>query len=209
MLLLSVLLLGACKKESIYYNYSNDLQSFQGSGLAYLRTQPNFDSLYKVIDRLEDVGGALERENVTFFALTNRSFELAFQNLNKVRERANKTPIYVDDVPLVTLDTLMKRYLFAEEITTESLEDVKDGAFFASQANDHEMHVQYRRRNAMGYLGGGSQQLVFTEPNGSIFERYWERTYTISVNIQTNNAVIHVLSPDHNFGFGLLNSVDY
>ena len=202
----AALLLTSCEKGDDYYaNYENSVQVYDGNAYSYLESQPGvYDSLLLVLDRLVPLRDTLKNENVTLFALTNQSFQLAIENLNKKRAVANKAPLYLEDLKRNDLDSIMSRYIFKGSILTDDLSDLVDGDFYLGIKHGYEMHIQYNKLNASGFVKGGQQQLLFTDPNNSIFERYWQRTPTNSVNIRTENAVIHVLSPNHDFGFNKL-----
>lgn len=196
----------ACEKGNYYYEgYQNTIKTYDGNIYQYLENNKGvFDSLLLVLDRIYPLQDSLKKEGVTLFAPTNQSFQLALQNLNAQRKLANKKPLYLEDVKRDVLDTLISRYMFTDEITTENIRLLKDGRLKKSMNYQYEMHVKYGVLNASGYVGGGQQQIVFTDPNNSIFERYWEKSVTNSVNIHTNNGIIHILTPSHNFGFGKL-----
>lgn len=200
------LLLTSCQKGDDYYaNYENQVQAFEGNAYSYLEAQTGvYDSLLLVMDRLVPLRNTLKNDNITLFALTNQSFQLAIENLNKKRAIADKGPLYLEDLKLSDLDSVMSRYIFEETILTSDLNDLVDGDFYNGITHGYRMHIQYKKLNASGFVGGGQQQLIFTDPNESIFERYWQRSPTNSVNIKTDNAVIHVLSPNHDFGFNKL-----
>jgi len=63
------------------------------------------------------------------------------------------------------------------------------------------MHIEYSKENASGYVGGGAQIVRYSDTKEGFVRTYWERSQTSAVNIKTNNAVIYVISPTHNFGF--------
>lgn len=200
-----VFLLGSCKKSSEYYSYENKIQEFPGNTYDYILSQKNvYDSLLLVLDRLEPIKETLKNENVTFFAITNKSFDNAIKDLNIKRAIANKAPLYLKDINILNLDTLMCRYIIRGALPTDTVAKLVDGLFIPSLKYGYRMHAQYRQLNASGYVNGGQQQLVFTDPNESIFQRYWESIPTNSVNISTKNSIVHVLAPDHNFGFNKL-----
>lgn len=204
LLLLSSLF--SCEKGNLYYeNYENEIKTFDGNSYEYLETNRGvFDSLLLVLDRIFPLQDTLRNKEVTLFAPTNESFTIALQNLNTQRRLGNKKPVYLEDIDRAELDTLISKYLFNEIITTESIRRMKDGIYKYGVDHAYKMHVKYNVLNASGYVGGGQQQIIFTDPNYSIFERYWDKTTTNSVNIYTSNGVIHILTPSHDFGFGKL-----
>jgi len=202
---ITIVIASSCKKQSEYYKYENKIQDYNGNAYDYILSQNNvYDSLILVLDRLEPLKDTLKNKNVTFFAITNKSFDNAIKDLNIKRAISNKSPLYLKDIDLLSLDTLMCRYIIKGSLKTDSVQKLVDGLFIQSLKYNYQMHTQYRSLNASGFVNGGQQQLVFTDPNESIFERYWESIPTNSVNISTNNSIIHVLAPDHNFGFNKL-----
>ena len=66
------------------------------------------------------------------------------------------------------------------------------------------MHVFYMLLSSSGLEQGGRQQLVFSDVNNSIYQRYWNSTTTETVNFNTQNGVIHTLTARHEFAFGKL-----
>src|SRR5690606_6950688 len=206
LVLMGCFTLSSCEKGDSYYeNYENQIQVFNGNAYEYLESQPGvYDSLLLVLDRLVPLRDTLKNEDVTLFALTNKSFELAIQNLNNKRAAGNKAALSLEDLDRRGLDSVMCRYILKGDLQTDNVRELVDGIYLPSLKYGYEMHVQYDVLNASGFVSGGQQQLIITDPNESIFERYWQRTPTNAVNIKTNNAVIHVLSPSHDFGFNKL-----
>lgn len=205
---LLVLLLGttlfACKKTDLaYYNYENNLKDYKGSALDYIKSQPGvYDSLLVVLDRLPAIEDSLQNENVTLFAVTNKSFQISVESLNAVRKKTNKAPIYLATADLDQLDTMMCRYIIRGKLTTVDFESYSDGLLLKSLKYNYSMHVAYTKANASGFHGGGPGIITFTDPKNSIFVRYWQSTPTNAVNIKTDNATVNVIAPGHDFGFG-------
>ena len=205
--LLAVLLsttLFACKKSNLaYYNYENNLKDYKGSALEYIKSQPGvYDSLMVVLDRLPAIEDSLQNENVTLFAVTNKSFQISVESLNAVRKKTNKAPIYLATADLAQLDTMICKYIIPGKLTTADFESYSDGLLIKSLKYQYAMHVAYTKANASGFNGGGPAIITFTDPKNSIFVRYWQSTPTNAVNIKTNNAVVNVIAPGHDFGFG-------
>ena len=205
--LLAVLLsttLFACKKTDLaYYNYENNLKDYKGSALEYIKSQPGvYDSLMVVLDRLPAIEDSLQNENVTLFAVTNKSFQISVESLNAVRKKTNKAPIYLATADLAQLDTMICKYIIPGKLTTADFESYSDGLLIKSLKYKYAMHVAYTKANASGFNGGGPAIITFTDPKNSIFVRYWQSTPTNAVNIKTNNAVVNVIAPGHDFGFG-------
>lgn len=205
-LLIAVLiscLFGCKKSDSEYYNYQNKIQQFDGNALQYLEAQTGtYDSLLLVLDRLPALKDSLSQRKLTVFAVTNKSFEISVGNLNDIRKRNNKAPIYLADMNIAQLDTMASRYFVRGIYETMDLSAYVDGLMVKSIVHDYPMHVMYNKLDASGFNGGGPQILTFSDTKESIFVRYWQRTPTNAVNIKTNNAIVNIVSPGHDFGFG-------
>lgn len=192
----------ACQKESIYHDYENTIKEFDGTALQYLQSQKNtFDSLLFVLDRLPHLKDSLSSRNVTLFAPTNQSFQAAIKNLNIERKAQGKTALYLKDCDLDELDVLTAKYILRGARTTDTYAPFTDGLNITSIKYEYQMHVQYNKLNASGFVGGGPQSIIFSDPKGSIFEKYWENANTNAVNIKTKNAIVNILAPLHDYGF--------
>jgi hypothetical protein len=208
--LLSIMIGVSCQKGDNYFsNYSSESKVYDGTIYDYLKNQKGtFDSLVLVLERLPDLRRKLQNEDstLTLFAVNNRSFELAIKSLNTTRALTKKEPLFLEDVGLVDLDSFTNRYVLDQTYNTSDIAPFIDGVTVVSTKNNYNMHIQYKVLNASGYYQGGEQQIIFSDTNRSIFQRYWQRINTISVNIKTKNGVIHILSPGHDFGFGKFTS---
>ena len=203
--LLAGALLSCTKGDDTYRNYQNTAGRFNGNALAYLQSQPGvYDSMLLVINRLTGLRDSISQNNLTVFAVSNRSFSLALQNINQARK--DSIPA-MPDVSLSTmdstvLDTYFCRYLIRGQHTSDSLKGFTDGRLFSSIRYNYNMQMQFAQTNASGYLNGGPQAIIFSDPKNSVVTRNWIRTTTITVDIKTSNAVVHLLPPGHDFGFG-------
>lgn len=201
-LLICLSVLTACKKDSIYHDYENTIKEFDGTALQYLQAQANtFDSLLFVINRLPDLKDSLANKNITLFAPTNQSFQAAIKNLNILRKAQGKTNMYLKDCSVDELDILTARYILRGVRTTDSYAPFVDGINLPSIKYEYPMHIQYNKLNASGFVGGGPQSIIFSDPKNSIFEKNWENANTNAVNIKTKNATINILAPLHDYGF--------
>lgn len=204
------LLFTSCEKgDSYYYDFETTETQYDGTIYSYLQENKGvYDSLLLVLDRVPDLRRKLDNTDSTLslFAVTNRSFELAVEALNTTRRLTGKQPLYLEDVALVDLDSMVNRYVLNEVFDTKILAPFIDGQVVLSTKYDYKMHIQYRVLDASGFVGGGQQQLIFSDTNNSIFQRYWQRVNTSAVNIRTKNGIIHILSAGHDFGFSKFTS---
>ncbi|WP_033563542.1 fasciclin domain-containing protein [Sphingobacterium sp. SYP-B4668] len=207
---LACLLIGlaSCQKgDQYYFDYKNETKTFDGTILDYLDSQPGvFDSLILTLDRVAELRTALKDDSkqYTLFAVTNRSFEIAIKSLNTTRKLANKKPLYIEDLDLIEVDSILSRYVFQGMYDTDYLSPFVEGQTIESVRYNYKMHMQYEVTNASGLVGGGQQQIELSDVNNSIFQRYWKSINTASVNLKTKNGVIHILSSGHDFGFNKL-----
>jgi len=192
----------SCVKDGGYYGYVNTERAHDGPAIAYFESKPGvFDSLLVVLDLLPEYKDTLAKGNVSVFAPTNMSFQLALTNLNLVRQTQNKPPLRLGTLDLDELDTLLSKYIVQGRQTTEEMLYV-DGLTVKTVKNGFDMHAQRLKQDASGYVGGGLVTVYYTDKKGSEFEIIWVRSATQAVNILTNDAVVHVLANGHEFGFG-------
>ncbi|NGM61606.1 hypothetical protein G5B30_06710 [Sphingobacterium sp. SGG-5] len=206
--LISVLFAAGCQKgDSHYLDYNTSAIKYEGTVYDFLIHQPGvYDSLALVLERLPQLKAKLNnpQSHVTFFAANNRAFALALTNLNIARKNNGLKSLYLEDIDLGLLDELMYRYVFDEEKSVEDFKPYLDGVSVFSSKYGYEMHVLYQVLTSSGLVGGGQQQLMFSDVNGSIYQRYWDSTTTSSVDMYTTNGILHTLTPRHEFGFGKL-----
>ncbi|MEZ0450626.1 fasciclin domain-containing protein [Sphingobacterium thalpophilum] len=194
------ILLYACAKDKGYYAPKSEIEIYKGNLYSYLKSKPGvYDSLVKVIDRI-GLQKKLEDSTITLFALTNANFQLAIQNLNNTLNVSDKPLQYLNSVKYEILDSLMCQYIIQGKISSDSLQD-QDGKDVKGVRYGYPMHIGLNRQASSGFLNGGPAVIDFSDTRKSVFNRNWVTTQTSSLNIQTDNAVVHVINPDHVFGF--------
>ncbi|RYZ61922.1 MAG: hypothetical protein EOO14_03780 [Chitinophagaceae bacterium] len=195
-----------CKKtDDSYRNFSPTAGNFNGNAIQYLQSQPGvYDSMLLAISRVPGLADTLSANEVTLFAVSNRSFTLALQNINHARmDSIPRMPqLSINTLDAAVLDTFLTRYVLRGRATSESIVTFTDGRLFPSVKYDYGMHMLYSQTNASGFKNGGPKVITFSDPKNSIFTRYWVRVNTITVDIKTSNATVHLLPPGHDFGFG-------
>ncbi|WP_316814070.1 fasciclin domain-containing protein [Pedobacter heparinus] len=201
-LLITSVSISSCKDDSPYYDVENKLQEFDGNAIAYLQAQPNtYDSLLKVLERLPELKNVLTNEQVTLFAPTNQNFIAALSDLNFVRKSEGRTLINLNTATIEELNIMMCKYIIAEKRTTDAFKAFLDGIYVPSIKIGEQMHIQYNKLDASGYVAGGPQSVTFSDTKNGFVRAYWERAQISVVNIKTSNAIIYVLNPLHVFGF--------
>ncbi|WP_367329850.1 fasciclin domain-containing protein [Sphingobacterium multivorum] len=198
--LLMTALLFACAKDKGYYSPISQEPIYKGNLYSYLKSKPGvYDSLVKVIDRV-GLQKKLQDSTVTLFALTNANFQLAIQNLNNTLSVSDKPAQYLNSVKYEILDSLLCQYIIQGRIASDSLNS-QDGKDVRGIRYGYPMHIGLNKQSSSGYINGGPTIVDFSDTRRSVFNRNWVTTETSSLNIQTDNAVVHVLNPDHVFGF--------
>ncbi|WP_353128532.1 discoidin domain-containing protein [Parapedobacter pyrenivorans] len=197
---LALLLVGACAKDGGYYDPKSLNKHFNGDTYAYLKSQPGvYDSLIQVIDRLE-LASTLRDSNITLFALTNASFQLAINNLNNIRFLADKPSEYLSTIDYEHLDTMLTQYIIRGKYPTDSML-LQDGVGLTAVRYGYPMHAKLAHTTSSGFREGGPATIDFSDTKRSQFRRNWITTTTGSINVETDNAFVHVVNSDHVFGF--------
>ncbi|WGQ07645.1 hypothetical protein QG516_13820 [Pedobacter gandavensis] len=197
------MILPGCKKtDETYYAYENKIQEFDGTALGYLKAQTGqYDSLLLVLKRLPALQDSLENKNLTVFAVPNKSFESAIKNLNVTRKMELKAPIYLATADLSELEIMVCKYLISGKTKSDDYMSYSDGLHVKTLLHNYPMHILYSKASASGLINGGPQILTYSDPRGSIFVKFWQRSPTNAVNIVTHNAIVNILAPSHEFGF--------
>jgi hypothetical protein len=219
---LVALLLGAlifqvgCKREAGYYKQENINTGTDLNMYDYLKSKTGvYDSLLFLIDAFK-MKAYLTDSNVTLFAPSNSSFQTAMLNLNNIRRAQNKNAVFLREIVVGTttvkkelakkkadsmnLDTMVSRYIIRGLFKSGDF-SVGDGRELISARSAFPMHGKRLYADAQGWQNGGSEVIEFANTKRSVFVPNWATTTTSSVNIQAKNGVIHLLEPDHVFGF--------
>lgn len=190
----------ACNKDGGFHNNVETDKKFKGNTYEYLKSKPGvYDSLLAVVDRM-GLKQTLTDSNVTLFAVTNPSFQLAITNLNTLRRQSDKDPLFLSNIDGVHLDTMASYYIIRGKRSSDSLK-LQDGLDLNSVRFGYPMHAKVVHASASGYVGGGPEVIEFSNTKRSKFIRFWSTTTTGSNNIETANGIVHVVSPSHIFGF--------
>lgn len=207
-----------CKREAGYYSSSPVVNTTNLNTYEYLKSKPGvYDSLLLLVDKMK-IAKTLTDSTVTLFAPSNASFQIAVKNLNVVRAGIGQAPIYLTqlaagDGPVTDpklkpkakrdstqLDTLVSRYIIRNQYVSNDF-TIGDGQFIKSVRGGYPMHAQRVYADAEGFQNGGSDIIEFANTKRSLFVAKWSKTTTTSVNIKTKNGMVHLLRPDHIFGF--------
>lgn len=203
--LISLFVFASCEKSNTYFeDFNPQTNVYDGDIFSYIESKPGvYDSLVVILDRLPAIKDSLRshENDYTLFAINNRSIELALASLNNVRKQSNKAPLYLEDLAIDELEHIVCRYIFKGNVHSDSINELKDGTYIYGLKYGYQMHAQYNETAATGLVGFGPQEIIFSDTNSSIFHLYWVRTNTVSINVKTDNGLVHMLTPGHDFGF--------
>ncbi|WP_256004759.1 fasciclin domain-containing protein [Pedobacter deserti] len=207
-----------CKKEDTYSRAVDISMEVNMNTYDYLKSKPGvYDSLLYVIDRM-GLAETLKSGEVTLFAPSNESFRIAIRNLNDVRKAQSKPAMFLGTIAAGAtddmlprerpkarsdkehLDSMINMYIIPGLFTAANF-SLGDGLPLTSNKVDYPMHGKRVFADAQGWQGGGSEVIEFSNTKRSVFVPHWAKTTTTSVNIKTTNGIVHLLEPDHVFGF--------
>src|SRR5690606_2383545 len=196
-----LVLVSGCAKDKGFYDQSLQKVKFDGTIMDYLTSKPGvFDSLLKVVKRTQIDKMLMDSTNITLFAPTNSSFQLAIQNLYNTRRESDKAMEYLSNLEYNHLDTMMSQYLVRGFFSSDSMV-TKDGIQLFDFRYNRKMNAKLTTATSSGFMDGGPKIIEYSDTKNSQFNRNWITATTASINIETNNGMIHVLSPSHIFGF--------
>lgn len=197
----AALLMAGCQKDGGYHEYTRTRSQVNLNTYDYLKSQTGvFDSMVKVIDRL-NLERTVKSNKLTVMGITNSSFAAAIKNLNIMRSGVYKEPLYISDLDINHLDTLFCRYIMSGLMPTDSLRGAPDGRLYNSLKFNAVMNMLLFSQPASGLDKGGPQYITFSDTKGSFYISKWARTNTASMDTYTINGIVHMISPDHEFGF--------
>lgn len=212
----TLIFLIGCTKEKGYYETPNVIVGTDLNTYDYLKSKPGvYDSLLLVIDEL-GMQNVLRDSSVTMFAVSNQGFQIALKNLNNTRKAKGQRSIFLKELASgfssipsqkvkatgdsANLDTMVSRYIVRGLFKTSDF-SVGDGLNIFSVRGGYPMHARRLYADAEGMQGGGSEIIEFANTKRSVFVPNWELATTSSVNIKTKNGIVHLLEPDHVFGY--------
>lgn len=99
------------------------------------------------------------------------------------------------------LDSLVCRYLLSGIYDTSSL-DLQKTNIVSSFFYGYRMNLQVDFSSASGYVGGGMKKLIYYDMHNTLETTKWEKTEAKWIDVYAKNGVIHVLIPEHEFGYG-------
>ena len=206
----SLWMLSCTDYEVASYPEENETEVFNGTVLDYLSTgnerlNLKFDSMMVLVNNIPDFIQQMEQTDVqyTVFAIPDACIRSSLAQLNEYRKQKELgEAIYLSDLliePFVVKDTIVN-------VVTPTLNDTIINEYhydnsLNSLKYNYQMNIECSRKPASGFVGGGVKQLIFSDMKNSQVKDNWNRVSTVWNDVYTNNGIIHILSPQHSFGF--------
>lgn len=99
------------------------------------------------------------------------------------------------------VDTLLCRYIFTGKYDTKKIIEAQESLSLESYKYKYQMNVSCTRQTASGIVGEGVRSFTLSDMNNSQLKDLWKSTNVVWHDIYTRNAVIHLLTNQHNFGY--------
>lgn len=172
-----------------------------------------------------------EGEYFTVFAVPDKCFDHSFGQLNTYREQKKLggelslddlliEPFTVNDTTFIPInnrvdtvitihnydyrgqvDSLLCRYIFNGKYTTEEIIQEAGDVSLESYKYKYQMNMTCTRQPASGVMGEGVKKMIFSDMSNSQLKEMWKSANVVWHDIYTRNAVIHLLTDQHSFGY--------
>jgi Fasciclin domain. len=219
MVLAAMIFQTGCKPEKGMHDAVPVANTTNLTTYEYLRSKTGvYDSLLMLVDKFPGLKQTLTDSTITLFAPSNASFRIAIQNLNDLRKSRGQDPVYLSQLAAgaagivgskniekakrdsAALDTMVSMYIIRKKFIASDFA-IGDGQTVFSVRGGYPMHGQRIFADAEGFQNGGVEAIEYSDTKRSLFTAKWSKTQTTSVNIKTKNGIVHLLRPDHTFGF--------
>lgn len=205
--ILTCILATACKKE--YFN-GGSLQNgiFDMSAYEFLKTKPlHFDTVVKVIE-LAGLKDVIDKEEITLFIPTDHAIKKAMDALNSERYNMSKDSLFIDDIPQFIWRKYLTQYIVREKYLLKDLArydlaqiNIYPGQFMTTY-DGYVVNLGVQFSDYKGTKDVGPRKLLIRNI-GDIGNPLNITGTVATTDLQTNNAVIHVLNDNHDFAFRL------
>lgn len=150
-------------------------------------------NLYRRINKLADNTGELNLKKILDY---HKELE---------REPAkNGKPAVVDIYEYKqVLDTLTCRYVIPGNYDMDVLYSLGSGQTMLSIYYDYHMYLKAWRTPASGFVGAGTKKLYYYDMCDTQQSDKWIAAQAIWTDVYCKNGVVHILTPEHEFGYGL------
>ena len=150
-------------------------------------------NLYRKINQLTDANGELNLEEILAY---HKEIE---------REPEKKGDPAITDIYEYkqVLDTLTCRYVLPGSYDMETLYASGRGLTVMGMYYNYRMRLEAQRRPASGFVGVGTKKLYYYDMCDTQQSDKWVVAQAIWTDVYCKNGVVHVLTPEHEFGYGI------
>lgn len=150
-------------------------------------------NLYRKINQLTDANGELNLEEILAY---HKEIE---------REPEKKGDPAITDIYEYkqVLDTLTCRYVLPGSYDMETLYASGRGLTVMGMYYNYRMRLEAQRRPASGFVGVGTKKLYYYDMCDTQQSDKWVAAQAIWTDVYCKNGVVHVLTPEHEFGYGI------
>ena len=150
-------------------------------------------NLYRKINQLTDANGELNLEEILAY---HKEIE---------REPEKKGDPAITDIYEYkqVLDTLTCRYVLPGSYDMETLYASGRGLTVMGMYYNYRMRLEAQRRPASGIVGAGTKKLYYYDMCDTQQSDKWVVAQAIWTDVYCKNGVVHVLTPEHEFGYGI------
>jgi hypothetical protein len=99
------------------------------------------------------------------------------------------------------VEAMLCRYIIDAKYDTDSILADGGNAVPYSLKYNYQMNIECFLQPASGYSDGGAKRMIFSDMKNSQVKENWNNASVVWMDIYASNGVIHILSPQHNFGF--------
>ena len=206
-LLVTVLLLNACKKD-YYIDGGQADPHYNGSIYDYLKNQPYwFDTVTYIIERA-GMKEMLQNDEVTFFSPTDDAVKTVMQSLNDYRYRNVKDSAHLEDIDPEVWRYFLSMYVLKGKYLAKQFARVDPVNIYAYPGINYVMEggyvlnigLIYQNYNGVEAVGARIIRLTDITYDPQNFQNNPSIRIATS-DIQPKNGVLHVLNNSHVFGF--------
>lgn len=144
-----------------------------------------------------------EKEKYAVGELTLEKLWNYRKSVETIQKDEEGNPVYVHYEYKSQVDSLLCRYMVPGLYDTSQLATASSVEGQLVQGlHSYRMSLLYKRLPASGFLNGGPQEITFYDMGNTLDKDKWEPAKVLWSDIYAKNGVIHVMVPQHEFGFG-------
>lgn len=216
-----VIFFASCAKDEYYNDGGLANAKYNGSVLQYLESKPiEFDSLVQVI-KIAGLEEMLSKQEITLFTPTDRDIKELIGtkdrgNLNGILyELGQDTIKTLDEIDPIIWRKYLERHIFKGKNKLTDYPQVDFGQitiypgqnYYSINNSVSHIGVVFNDVNGVRYLGYRQLHISYI-PDVSRPDQTTGRVRITTSDIQPDNGVVHILHPEVQFGFNLVEMIN-